>query len=82
MGEKMKMGSGTPSVGRQVVFYSPSTQKGAPAIVTGVNTSGTLSLFVMMPGDTFHRFDVQEYVEEPGDELEDRFGFWAWPERV
>lgn len=80
MGEKM--GTGTPTVGRQVVYYPPSQPDGAPAIVTGVNHNGTLSLFVMTRAEAFHRGDAVEYQYEEGDDEGDKIGFWEWPERI
>lgn len=74
------MGTGTPTMGRQVVVHTPTGDH--VAIVTRVNPNATLCLTVLAPGDIFYRNDVQEYVPEPDDEDEDKFGKWSWPTRA
>ena len=80
-----------PSIGR-IVHYTPpgataATKEGQPypAIITHINTDGTVNLLVFNDGrnrlnSTGIPTNVEEYV--PGPEAPPEGGFWFWPSRV
>lgn len=77
-----KMGTGVPTVGRQVVFHA--TTGDHPAMVTRANPDGTLSLTVFAVGALLFRDNVRHVPGEveDSDEVADRYGYWEWPDRV
>lgn len=48
-----------------------------PAIITRVNTDGTVSLTAFKPGEILHADNILRYVAMEDDEQEDKAGMWS-----
>lgn len=63
------------TVGRIVHFYPRFLHEVVPAVVTQVNGTGTVSLWVMYPSG------MSQAYHEVGMASDPTVGFWSWPPR-